>query len=94
MGSSAVRTALHYGGHEVAAKALYHAAWRFYSDRWLNIASRSLSEPLCAEHPARNQLLVGIARWATDVRRRTGSQSAAQTAQRFARGETAVDLYE
>ena len=49
---------------------------------------------LCAEHPARGQLLVGLARWATDVRRRTGSQSAAQTAQRFARGETAVELYE
>jgi hypothetical protein len=49
---------------------------------------------LCAEHPARGQLLVGLARWATNVRRRTGSQSAAQTAQRFARGETAVELYE
>jgi hypothetical protein len=49
---------------------------------------------LCEAHPARNQLLVGLARWATDVRKRTGSQSAAQTAQRFARGQTAVDLYE
>ena len=49
---------------------------------------------LCEGHPARNQLLIGLARWATDVRKRTGSQSAAQTAQRFARGQTAVDLYE
>ena len=48
----------------------------------------------CAGHPARGQLLVGLARWATDVRRNTGSQSAVQTAQRFARGETAVELYE
>ena len=45
-------------------------------------------------HPARHQLLTGLARWATDVRKRAGSQSAAQTAQRFARGQTAVDLYE
>ena len=48
----------------------------------------------CEGHPARNQLLVGLARWATDTRRQIDSQSAAQTAQRFARGETAVDLYE
>jgi hypothetical protein len=168
--SSAVRTALRYGGFEVGAKALYHAAWKFFSDRWLNITPRSLSEPLsasksdapdedtgirriveaietiqvrdvgrltrehlnagysgdrllremgqailkddngwnlihtlrtvfdeweaCAGHPARNQLLIGLARWATDVRKRSGSQSAAQTALRFARGQTAVDLYE
>jgi hypothetical protein len=149
---------------------LYHAAWQFFSDRWLNIAPRSLTEPLsatksdassediglrgvlasietiqvrdvgrdareylsagfsgdrllsemgqsilrddngwnlvhtlrvvfdewelCKGHPGRNQLLIGLARWATDVRKRSGSQSAAQTAQRFARGQTAVDLYE
>jgi nitrite reductase/ring-hydroxylating ferredoxin subunit len=168
--SSSVRTALRYGGFKVAAKALYHAAWQFFSNRWLNIAHRSLSEPLggtnseasdegaslrtvldsietvqvrevgrhtreylngsfsgdrllseigqsilkddngwrllhtlrtvfnewklCEGHPARNQLVVGLARWATDVRKRAGSQSAAQTAHRFARGQTAVDLYE
>ena len=168
--SSSVRTALRYGGYKVGARALYHAAWQFFSDRWLNIAPRSLTEPLitvksdasnedialravldsietvqigdvgrhtreylnagfsgdrllremgqailkddngwrlvhalrtvfdewkrCEGHPARNQLLIGLARWATDVRRRAGSQSAAQTAQRFARGQTAVDLYE
>jgi len=168
--SSSVRTALRYGGFKVAAAALYHVAWQFFSDRWLNIPHRSLSEPLgvakstaadedtalhtvlnsiatvqvhdvgrharehlnagfsgdrllsdmgqsilkddngwrllhtlrtvfdewklCEGHPARNQLVVGLARWATDVRKRTGSQSAAQTAQRFARGQTAVDLYE
>src|SRR6266404_2077697 len=167
---SSVRTALGYGGFKVGAKALYHAAWQFFSDRWLNITPRSLTEPLsstksdasnedmalrtvldsietiqvrevgrqtreylntgfsgdrllsemgqsilkddngwnlvhglrvvfdewklCEGHPARNQLLIGLARWATDVRKRTGNQSAAQTAQRFARGQTAVDLYE
>ena len=167
---SSVRTALRYGGFKVGAKALYHAAWQFFSDRWLNITPRSLTEPLsstksdasnedmalrtvldsietiqvrevgrqtreylnagfsgdrllsemgqsilrddngwnlvhglrvvfdewklCEGHPARNQLLIGLARWATDVRKRTGNQSAAQTAQRFARGQTAVDLYE
>ena len=167
---SSVRTALRYGGFKVGAKALYHAAWQFFSDRWLNITPRSLTEPLsaaksdasnedtalrtvldsietiqvrevgrqtreylnagfsgdrllsemgqsilrddngwnlvhglrvvfdewklCEGHPARNQLLIGLARWSTDVRKRTGNQSAAQTAQRFARGQTAVDLYE
>jgi nitrite reductase/ring-hydroxylating ferredoxin subunit len=168
--SSSVRTATHYGGFKAGAKALYHAAWQFFSDRWLNITPRSLTErqasaastagtedaglrvvldsietvqvrdvgrqtreylsagfsgerllsemglsilrddngwrllhalrtvfdewKVCEGHPARNQLLVGLARWATDVRKRAGSESAAQTAQRFARGQTAVDLYE
>jgi hypothetical protein len=168
--ASSARTALRFGGFRAGAKALYHAAWQFFADRWLNIKPRSLSEPLgaakldaaaeedgikivlhsietvqvhdvgrqtreylnaefsadrlllqmgqtilrddngwnimhvlrfvfdewehCAGHPARNQLLIGLARWATDVRKRAGSQSAAQTAQRFARGQTAVDLYE
>ena len=168
--ASSVRTTLRYGGFTIAARALYHAAWQFFSDRWLNITPRSLSEPLgtaksdassedvglravldsiesvrvhdvgrhtreylnagfsgdrllsemgqsilkddngwnlihglrvvfdewknCEGHPARHQLLIGLSRWATDVRKRTGSQSAAQTAQRFARGQTAVDLYE
>ena len=168
--ASSVRTALRYGGFKIGAKALYHAAWQFFSDRWLNITPRSLTEPLssvksdasnedmalravldsietiqvrevgrhtreylnagfsgdrllldmgqsilkddngwnlvhalrivfdewkrCEGHPARNQLLIGLARWATDARKRTGNQSAAQTAQRFAKGQTAVDLYE
>src|SRR5437667_572813 len=168
--ASSVRTALRYGGFTIGARALYHAAWQFFSDRWLNISARSLAEPLGATksgassdemglrmvmdsietiqvhevgrhtreylnagfsgdrllsqmgqsilkddngwnlihglrvvfdewvagegHPARSQLLIGLARWATDVRKRTGSQSAAQTAHRFARGQTAVDLYE
>jgi nitrite reductase/ring-hydroxylating ferredoxin subunit len=168
--ASSCRTALRYGGFKIGAKALYHAAWQFFSDRWLNITPRSLTEPLgaakmdapneevarrtvldaietidvreigrhtreylntgfsgdhllseigqsilrddngwnlvhglrvvfdewgfCEGHVARNQLLVGLSRWATDVRKRAGNQSAAQTALRFARGQTAVDLYE
>ncbi|MCH8292194.1 Rieske (2Fe-2S) protein [Candidatus Poribacteria bacterium] len=167
--SSSIRTAFRYAGFKVAAKALYHVAWQFFSDRWLNIRTLPLTEPrgtaksdapdedtalqevldlieaigvhevgrqtrqylnagfsgdrllsemgqcilrddngwdilhtlrtvfnewkLCKGHPARNQLLVGLSRWTTDVRKRTGSDSAARTAQRFARGQTAVDLY-
>ena len=170
MMASSIRTALRDGGYRTAAQALYHVAWQFYGDRWLNITHRPLSEvrgeiqpgssdeseaiegvissiekiqireigrqtrdylragysgdallrelglvilkddngrnllstlrtifdewSLCKEHPARNQLLVGLARWATDTRRATGSQSAAATALRFAKGQTAVDLYE
>ena len=30
-------------GYALAAKAVYHAAWQFYSDRWLNIPNRPLS---------------------------------------------------
>ena len=168
--SSSIRTALRFAGFQVAAKALYHIAWQFFSDRWLNIRQIPLSAPrgstssdapneqaaiegvinaietiqiqeagritrqylnggfsadrllselgqcilkddsgwdilntlrttldewkLCKGHPARNQLLVGLARWTTDVRKNSNSDSAARTAQRFARGETAVDLYE
>ena len=168
--ASSLRTVERYAGFGVAARALYHVAWRFFDDRWLNIPRRDITEPLptaasvgadedaalaqiidtieairvreigrgvreylssgfdgnrlmlelgltilkdddgqnllhtlrtvfdewtlCAQHPARNQLLVGLARWATDTRRRIGTRSAAQTAQRFARGETAVELYE
>lgn len=47
-----------------------------------------------ADHPARNQLLIGLARYATDSRKHNSSHAAAMTAQRFARGQTAVDLYE
>ena len=168
--ASSLRTALRVAGFQVAAKALYHVAWQFFSDRWLNIRQMPLSAPrgtttsdtpdeqaaidgvinaietvqiqevgrttrqylnqglsadrllselgqcilrddngwdilntlrttfdewqLCQGHPARNQLLVGLARWTTDVRKNTNSDSAARTALRFARGETAVDLYE
>ena len=167
---STVRKVLRYGGTKVAAKALYHAAWRFFNNRWLNIRHQPLTElrtsatpkavdedkalseiidaiesvriqeigrrtreylnagcsaerlmaemglcilkddrgdnllssinivseewKRCETHPARNQLIVGLARWATDIRRNAGNDSAVQTASRFARGETATELYE
>ena len=171
---SNLRAVEKHAGFAVAARACYHAAWRFFDNRWLNISTRNLTDAAgrggaptpgdgtveegalkaileavesiqirevgrmtrdylnsgnsgdrllvdlgltilkddngwsllntlrtvfdewerCAGHPARGQLLVGLARWATDARRSIGSQSAAQTAQRFARGETAVELYE
>ena len=168
--SSTVRKVLRHGGTKIAAKALYHAAWRFFNNRWLNIRHQSITEsrtptkPIaldeetalseivdaiesvriqeigrrtreylnagcsaerlmtemglcilkddnsddllssirivseewktCESHPARNQLIVGLARWATDIRRNAGNDSAVQTAHRFARGETATELYE
>ena len=168
--SSTVRKVLRYGGTKIAAKALYHAAWRFFNNRWLNIRHQPITElrtsatpkvldeetalseivdaiesvriqeigrrtreylnagcsaerlmtemglcilkddngddllssirivseewKTCESHPARNQLIVGLARWATDIRRNAGNDSAVQTAYRFARGETATELYE
>src|SRR3989442_1514533 len=49
--AASVRTARRYGGFKVGAKALYHAAWQFFSDRWLNITFRSLTEPPAAAAP-------------------------------------------
>ena len=168
--ASTVRKVLRYGGTKVAAKALYHAAWRFFNNRWLNIRHQPITAPRtsatpkvldegtaladiidaiesvriqeigrrtreylnaggsaerlmsemglcilkddnggdllsliyivseewkrCEAHPARNQMIVGLARWATDIRRNSGNDSAVQTAHRFARGETATELYE
>jgi len=45
-------------------------------------------------HPARYQLLVGLARYATDVRTNKDSGSATNTALRFAEGRTTVDVFE
>ncbi|NKB72515.1 MAG: hypothetical protein GKR89_36020 [Candidatus Latescibacteria bacterium] len=47
-----------------------------------------------SQHPARFQLLVGLARYATDVRTNTDSGSAAITAMRFAEGRTTVEVFE
>ena len=168
--SVSLRTACKYGGAKVTANALFHAAYQFFQDRWLNIPVRSLSEPLepgrlaardetsgiaeiCGSiqaldvhnvgaqvrgyldagysgerllhemgrvilkddtgqsivptlasifeewellkgQPARNQLLVGLGRYAADVRRNKNSQGFAQTALRFAEGRTTVDVFE
>jgi nitrite reductase/ring-hydroxylating ferredoxin subunit len=45
-------------------------------------------------HPARFQLLVGLARYATDVRTNKDSGSATNTAMRFADGKTTVEAFE
>ena len=48
----------------------------------------------CVGHPARYQLLVGLARYATDVRTNKDSGSATNTAMRFAEGRTTVEVFE
>jgi nitrite reductase/ring-hydroxylating ferredoxin subunit len=49
---------------------------------------------LGAGHPARYQLLIGFARYATDIRTNKDSGSATNTAMRFAEGKTTVDAFE
>ena len=168
---SVIRGVHRHAGYASAAMAVYHAAWQFYGDRWLNIPNRPLSSarlnaetgatpgdagseraaivdaiesirvndvgPLvakhvaaghpvgelldevalallkhdtgwdildtlrtvydeletCREHPAAHQLVVGLARFTTGARRSNNSESATRTARRFARRQTAVDLY-
>lgn len=48
----------------------------------------------CAGHPARNQLLVALSRYATDIRTNKDSESATTTALRFAEGRTTVEVFE
>ena len=48
----------------------------------------------CAGHSARNQLLVALARYATDIRTNKDSGSATTTAMRFAEGRTTVEVFE
>src|SRR5205807_1664614 len=53
------------------------------------------SDPaLGAGHPARYQLLVGLARYATDIRTNKDSGSATNTAMRFAERKTTVEVFE
>jgi hypothetical protein len=176
--AASLRTALRHGGPVVAAKAIFQAAWQLFSNRWLNIPVRRLSEPLDASrldvsdedagvqtilksiaslnapdvglqvlgylnagysgdrllheigramlwddtniqilptlrtvfeewelfntadhlfgggHPARRQLLVGLARYAADIRANKDSGSATNTAMRFAQGRTTVEAFE
>jgi hypothetical protein len=176
--AASLRTAQRYGGDEVAAKGLFHAAWQIFSDRWINIPIRPVTSPLGGEkldvsdesagvrlildsiaslnvqdvgrqvleylnagyagdrllhemgramlwddtnvrilstlrtifeewerssgsdaafgagHPARRQLLVGLARYATDIRTNKDSGAATNTAMRFAEGRTTVELFD
>ena len=48
----------------------------------------------CAGHPARNQLIVALARYATDIRTNKDSESATTTAMRFAEGRTTVEIFD
>ena len=61
-------------------------------EEWERCGGRNTA--LGAGHPARFQLLVGLARYATDVRTNKDSGSAANTALRFAEGKTTVDVFE
>jgi nitrite reductase/ring-hydroxylating ferredoxin subunit len=45
-------------------------------------------------HPAQSQLLVGLVRYATDVRTNSDSGSSATTAMRFAEGRTTVEVFD
>jgi hypothetical protein len=45
-------------------------------------------------HPARDRLLVGLARYAADVRRNKNSRGFVQTAMRFATGRPTVEVFE
>ena len=168
--ASSLRRAQQVGGNLVAAKGIYHVAWQIFADRWINIPTRLLSEPLSDEtlntasetegikhiintietlnvqevgpqvlgylnaghsaerlieaighsvlwddsgsevlptlrtifeewqhaegHPAQPQLLVGLARYVTDIRSNTDNKSAATTAMRFADGRTTIEVFE
>ena len=172
--AASLPTAKRNGGDLVAAKATFQAAWQIFSDRWLNIPVRPLSEALDSTrlevadedtgvrtilksiaslnvqevgaqvlgylnsgysgdrlvheigrsmlwddtniqvlptlrtvfeeweflskaesvNPARYQLLVGLARYATDIRTNKNSGSATNTAMRFAEGRTTVEAFE
>jgi len=168
--AASLRSAQRVGGNKVAAKGIFHLAWQIFADRWINIPSRPLSQPLnekkldvaneaegikhiidtietlnvqevgtrvlgylnagyCPErlieqightalwddtgsevlptlrtvfeewkhaegHPAQSQLLVGLARYVTDIRSNTDNKSAATTAIRFAEGRTTIEVFE
>ena len=168
--AASLRSAQQVGGDLVAAKGVFHVAWQIFADRWINIPSRVLSEPLSEEklnvaneaeglkdiidtietldvqgvgpkvlgylnagysaerlieeightvlwddtgsevlptlrtvfeewehaegHPAQAQLLVGLARYVTDIRSNTDNKSAATTAMRFSEGRTTVEVFE
>ena len=168
--ASSLRSAQKMGGSLVAAKGLFHVAWQIFANRWINITSRPLSEPLSEEkldvaneaegikqiiatieslnvqdvgpqvlgylnagysgerlikeighsvlwddtgsvvlptlrtvfeewkhadgHPAQPQLLVGLARYVTDIRSNTDNKSAATTAMNFAEGRTTIEVFE
>lgn len=73
-------------GHEILPTL------RTVFDEWSNV--QGTDPDLGAGHPAGTQLLVGLARYATDVRSNSDGRSAAVTAMRFAQGRTTVEMFE
>ncbi|MCY3810670.1 MAG: Rieske (2Fe-2S) protein [Gammaproteobacteria bacterium] len=73
-------------GHEILPTL------RTVFDEWSNV--QGTDPDLGAGHPAGAQLLVGLARYATDVRSNSDGRSAAVTAMRFAEGRTTVEMFE
>ncbi|MDE0442027.1 MAG: hypothetical protein OXL38_07900 [Gammaproteobacteria bacterium] len=73
-------------GHEILPTL------RTVFDEWGNATGTHAD--LGAGHPASAQLLVGLARYATDVRSNSDGRSAAVTAMRFAEGRTTVEMFE
>lgn len=61
-------------------------------EEWDNCSGED--EQLGSFHPARFQLIVGLARYATDIRSNTEDTSAAYAASRFARGKTTIEIFE
>jgi hypothetical protein len=61
-------------------------------DEWER--SSESDHAMSAGHPARYQLLVGLARYATDIRTNKDSGSATNTAMRFAEGKTTVEVFD
>ena len=47
-----------------------------------------------SEHPSRYQLLVGLVRYATDVRLNKNSMASINTAMRFSEGRTTVEVFD
>ena len=47
--AASLRSAQRVGGNEIAAKGLFHVAWQIFANRWINIPTRVLSEPLSQE---------------------------------------------
>jgi nitrite reductase/ring-hydroxylating ferredoxin subunit len=92
--------ALAYLSSGASGEALAHEVGR--AILWDNTGSRIVPTlrtvieewPRAADHPAQAQLLVGLVRYATDVRTNSDSGSSATTAMRFAEGRTTVEVFD
>jgi hypothetical protein len=89
--ASSLRTVERYAGFGVAARALYHVAWRFFGDRWLNIPLRDITEPLPTV--ASGNALTRTPRWrrsSTPSRRSACARSGEGCGNTWARDSTAT----